>query len=587
MAERHLILCDGLPRASAPRAWWRAHQVPLEIGSGDDVHLALNQLTDRMCASAPDIAIDLLELAAFVYAADQAVTRGGTTKIDYGDDWRRHFRFEVPVRCLRVWTRPDVLQELAGALEFLTDDVYEFAFHRAESPRGSSSYLFDGSRGTKFDEVVLFSGGLDSLCGAVEEVLHKRRRVLLVSHRSATRVFARQQNLVAALRELAPAGREPAHVPVTINKGEEHNRDFTQRSRSFVFAAVAAVVARLSSRNRIRFYENGVTSLNLPVSPELVGARASRTTHPQSLTRFGRLFSLLFDAEFAVENPYQWRTKAEVLAELRQQGHADLAARTCSCVHVWGMEELCPHCGRCSQCVDRRLSALAADLSNADDPPSRYASDPLAGEREGPDLTFAERYVGVAREITGLTTPRAFAVRFPEVNAALVYAGCPPEEAMRRSHDLYRRHAEGVECGLGRAFTRVGVFDWRTFPPHSLLGVVQGRVAHPSPAPVAVTPERGLVVDEERLEVRLDGRSCFLGSTHEFRVMQHLARSSPGRFVPVQELIDEVWGGAKRTQNAVQQVVSNLRREFQQSGLTRIEIDGSQPGYYCLVVRSE
>lgn len=210
-------------------------------------------------------------------------------------------------------------RELIGALEFLTDDVYEFGFHTATNPRRPGSYLFEGAEGAAFDEVVLFSGGLDSLCGAVEEVLVRKRRVLLVSHRSATRVFARQQELFAALRERVPRrGRVPGHVPVTINKGEGRNREFTQRSRSFVFAAVGAVVARLAGLQGVQFYENGVTSLNLPVSPELVGARASRTTHPQALARFGRLFTLLFGAPFAVTNPCQWCTKAEMVGRLRR-----------------------------------------------------------------------------------------------------------------------------------------------------------------------------------------------------------------------------------------------------------------------------
>ena len=170
-----------------------------------------------------------------------------------------------------------------------------------------------------------------------------------------------------------------------------------------------------------------------------------------------------------------------MIRRLREQRHADLAALTCSCGHVWGAEEAHPHCGRCSQCVDRRLSALAAGLSDAEDPPGRYASDPLAGAREGPDLTLAERYVGVAREVTRLAMPRAFAVRFPEVNAALPYVGCPPEEAARACHLLHQHHAEGVERALQQAFAAVGVLNWQSLPPHSLLGIVQGRTIPPPP----------------------------------------------------------------------------------------------------------
>lgn len=254
---------------------------------------------------------------------------------------------------------------------------------------------------------------------------------------------------------------------------------------------------------------------------------------------------------------------------------------------MWGAEEEHPHCGRCSQCVDRRLSALAAELSDAEDPPSRYASDPLTGERDGPDLTLAERYVGVAREVARLTGPRPFAVRFPEVNAALGYAGCAPEEAARRCHDLYRRHAEGVERGISAAFKQVGVFDWQTLSPRSLLGIVQGRAAAPTEVPPPNAPvERGLVVDRTRFEVRLDGKPCRLGNHKEFAMIELLARRM-GQFVTVQDLVDEVWDGAKRTGNAVHQVASNLRRMLRSDGLTRVVIDGSSPGHYCLTLGPE
>ena len=33
--------------------------------------------------------------------------------------------------------------------------------------------------------------------------------------------------------------------------------------------------------NRVHFYENGIISLNLPVCAQVVGGRATRTTHPR------------------------------------------------------------------------------------------------------------------------------------------------------------------------------------------------------------------------------------------------------------------------------------------------------------------
>ena len=73
-----------------------------------------------------------------------------------------------------------------------------------------------------------------------------------------------------------------------MNKDKALGREYTQRTRSFLFAALGVTFARMSGLDRLRFYENGVVSLNLPPSPQVVGARASRTTHPRVLGGFTR-----------------------------------------------------------------------------------------------------------------------------------------------------------------------------------------------------------------------------------------------------------------------------------------------------------
>ena len=78
-----------------------------------------------------------------------------------------------------------------------------------------------------------------------------------------------------------------------INKGQEEAAEFTQRSRSLMFATLGFVVARMFGLNDLSFYENGVMSINLPIAEHVLGSRASRTTHPRVFTDFSRLFSLL------------------------------------------------------------------------------------------------------------------------------------------------------------------------------------------------------------------------------------------------------------------------------------------------------
>jgi 7-cyano-7-deazaguanine synthase in queuosine biosynthesis len=118
-------------------------------------------------------------------------------------------------------------------------------------------------------------------------------------------------------------------------------------------------MANLFGLNKIRMYENGVVSLNLPISAQLIGARASRTTHPQVLKGFGELFSLILEKLFLVENPFLWKTKSDVVKILVEASCADLIKYSASCSHVREMTTLHTHCGKCSQCIDRRIAVLA------------------------------------------------------------------------------------------------------------------------------------------------------------------------------------------------------------------------------------
>ncbi len=590
------VLCGELA-AGPPRAGAGPGPLRLAIGDGRrDVHLRLDQLTAAMRAGVPDVAADLLELAAYVYAADQAVTRGGTKGFDYGGRWRRAFRLAVPVRRPDVWGRPAVREALRDALVFLTDDDgYEFDFPEARRPRRPDAYLFDGcpAGGADVEEVVLFSGGLDSLCGAVDEVLVGRRRVALVSHRPSNPVYARQRALAGELKaRLGRPDLAPVHVAVTVNEGGPLNRDFTQRTRSFLFAAAAAVVARQVGLGRIRFYENGVTSLNLPISPQLTGARASRTTHPQALARLGKLFSLVFDAPFEVQNPYQWATKAELLSRLKALGHADLAARAVSCVRTREQSAEHPHCGRCSQCVDRRLSALAAGLSDAEDPPGGYRSDVLTGARAGTDLTLVERYVGSAFDLEGVGAAVAFAGGCGEVSHAVPYVGLAADAAAGAVFDLQRRHAEGVRRGVRAAAAgRLEDVVRQAFPADSLLGVVVGRAgggpaapaARPAATAAAAEAEGPFVVDPGRFEVRVRGLPpCPLGNTKEFALVERLWRAG-GTYLSVQTLRDDVWEGGEVEKNTVQKFASNARRMLREAGFAGVSLDGIRDHYRLVV----
>ncbi len=239
------------------------------------------------------------------------------------------------------------------------------------------------------DEVLLFSGGVDSLGGAVQAAILQNRHVALVSHRSNSKIFSRQEKLVRELRARC-RGNPPIHVPVWVHQRGSSGREHTQRSRTFLYAALAATVARVFGLSRIRFYENGVVGLNLPISEQAVGARATRTTHPQVLQGFSGLFSLLADTRFEVENPFLWMTKTEVIDLTGDAGFADLIQHSVSCMHTREQTHDQPHCGCCSQCVSRRFAALASRYASSD-PEQLYRVRPSDGRASGRCRPYSDR----------------------------------------------------------------------------------------------------------------------------------------------------------------------------------------------------
>lgn len=235
----------------------------------------------------------------------------------------------------------------------------------------------------KPEQVVMFSGGLDSLAGAIDEVVNQKRRVLLVTHKATSKLNKRYQTLEQMLAEKAD-GNAPPRISVRVHKTKELNHEYTQRSRSFLYVSIGATIAKMLGLNSVRFYENGVISLNLPVCAQVVGGRATRTTHPRVMKGFQDIVSLVAEGPFTVENPYIWKTKADVVKVITDAGCQDLIKHSMTCTHTWEMTNQHTHCGGCSQCIDRRFAVLAA---NADqhDPVDHYKFDVFTQSRDAQD----------------------------------------------------------------------------------------------------------------------------------------------------------------------------------------------------------
>lgn len=534
-----VIVCGD---AATPRGMAKVR--PLSLGDGPGrIKVEIDDIGRRMLARPPDVLVDLLEVAAYVYTADQIVGRGGDVGRKLASEWRRQLRFVIPVREPDRWNAPEVVASLERLLGFMSDDGMQFDFVHASAPVAPTSYFALGDQPAApaaVDEVVLFSGGLDSLTGAADRLSNESSRLLLVSHQSATKIANRQRELAGELSRRFP-GRV-LHVPVRIGKQGIKAVERTQRTRSFLFAALASVVGEIAGAGKVSLFENGIVSFNLPIASQVVGTAATRTTHPRVVHDLRSFLTTLLDREAAIENPYLWKTKGEVAGLLRESGHADLARRSVSCSNVHGMTTLHSHCGRCSQCLDRRFGTLSAGLGE-DDPQAMYEVDLLTGAREASlDRTMAESFVRHASDLREVGE-RAFMQQFGgEVARALpCVVGMQPTEVAQATLDLHRRHGASVTSVLEEGYRlHAAELAAQTLPSSCILRIVAGPegivTREPGRAFAAATAtedsrdfERSsrisLALDDKKQQILIEGLDP-LGGAKSFTLITALAELS-------------------------------------------------------------
>jgi hypothetical protein len=476
MSNEHVILCGGIqPAGSITNSAAGSLALDLWSEGKNNVTLRIEDIHARLLQDVPPVFLDLLEIATYVYCADQATFRGGIDVDTFGGHWRRKFRFHVPVRCFDIWRSEQVQILLRRTIDFLSDDTFEFTFYPATKTPSLQKYLgLTGVDAPKSppEQVIMYSGGLDSLSGAIKEAVVEKRKIVLVNHRPTPKLNGRLGMLQSLLDEKAGALR-PIHLRVRINKASEMNKEYTQRTRSFLYVSLGATVAKMLGLNSLRFYENGVVSLNLPVCAQVVGSRATRTTHPKTLKGFQDLLSLIAGQSFMVENPFAWETKSEIIRRLLNADCGPLIGPSTSCAHTWESTNEHSHCGVCSQCIDRRMSVVAAQ-ADAFDPINNYRADVFTESiPKDVDKIMVATYLERANRILAMRDSGQFIEEFPEVTRVMRFLGPNPDSVLERVFALYQRHAVEVTGAVKTMFSRhADRIISRTLPGDCLLRIV-------------------------------------------------------------------------------------------------------------------
>ena len=489
MASERYIVC-GDAKETVP-AQFEADALQLHLYGADDEHkitLEINDIRTQMYKEVPARFHDLLDIATYVFAADQSIERGAKDVETFGGNWRRRLHFVVPVSDVGFWRSNEVKQCLQATLGFLSDDHYEFEFVPITHRPSFQGFLNFNDKGAMLgfpEQVVMFSGGLDSLGGAVDEIVNQKRRVILVNHRPTQKLDKRYQAIREGLDAKAP-NNPPCHIRVTVHKQKWMNKEYTQRTRSFLFVSLGATIANMLGQSNVRFYENGVISMNLPVCAQVVGGKATRTTHPHVLHGFQQLLSMIADHPFTVENPFLWKTKGEVVDLIAKSGCPELIGPSISCTHTWEMTKEHSHCGTCSQCVDRRFSIIAAGADEYD-PLDQYGVDVFTQSREKnekvhEDKTLFASYLERANQVDRFTGANQFVARYGEIARALPYLNGDPGASAQRCYELYKRHSAEVNSVIDKMFTKHGqAIRQRTMPADAMM-----RIVYESNLPISV-----------------------------------------------------------------------------------------------------
>lgn len=348
-----------------------------KIGVGEDLlDFSISSASDIMRSNVRDLfssnnfilrhnPSDLLDFAMSIYSIDQIVSR---KKYGY-QGWSRHLKVHFPVADLGLWN--SVRSDIEQMLSFLSGDKWQFLFRQHSNVLPIQPVLTPNPN--NITKVSLFSGGLDSFISAVDLLGHNEK-VAFVSHYKSGSESPKQRALYSLLEtKYGQSAFLKNQFYVQPNqKHQKATKEDSSRARSFLFLVLGISVANSLGNNiELVIPENGLISLNIPLTQTRLSSHSTRTTHPFYLSLFKKVIQALGISN-PIINPYQFQTKGEMMLNCNdrvflQQHYAD----TLSCSHPDNSRFVSgsrpgKHCGYCVPCIIRQAAEHAAGRIKTD-----------------------------------------------------------------------------------------------------------------------------------------------------------------------------------------------------------------------------
>ncbi|HRI46976.1 MAG TPA: 7-cyano-7-deazaguanine synthase [Ignavibacteria bacterium] len=318
----------------------------------------------RFSEDTKSLSFDFFLIASTIYGIDNLITR-----YEYSiNGWTRELKVTFPVRNVAKWNASAKI--LNDALTFLTGDSWDISFEKLNvrsifKEKKKKKILYDKSN---YQFISLFSGGLDSLVGAVDllESLSSTKRLLLVSHFDSNSAGPNtdQRTLNSYLETIYKNKSDWIQAKVYLSHhdvdAEKIEIETSYRSRSILFIAIGSYLQNnVKNSNKLIIPENGTISLNYPMTPSRSSSLSTRTTHPYFFLKIQELFDQI-GIKCKLENPYSLLTKGEIVANCKNLTNLKgIYESSVSCSKSgrkmnWDRKTGTRHCGVCIPCIYRR-----------------------------------------------------------------------------------------------------------------------------------------------------------------------------------------------------------------------------------------
>lgn len=307
---------------------------------------------------------DLFVIGLSVFALDKRISRSY-----FPDAWTREIEVSIPVLEKDKWD--STCGKWNRLLSFLTGDIWKIEFRATSEEYGAHK---NPNRSkidiSKCDCVSLFSGGLDSFCGAIK-LLENGKSPVLVGHNEYPKLRYIQEKMVEDFRKNYESQSisflgftAGARAPMTIEGERLSKTENTSRGRSLLFLCAAISIAGIMGENvPVYIPENGFIGLNISLTNSRKGSCSTRTTHPFFLEGLCEILKSL-GIKNNIDNFFAYKSKREIVNLVSgTPSFVDNYKNTISCSHPCvarynrtGSREYPVNCGFCYPCLIRKAS---------------------------------------------------------------------------------------------------------------------------------------------------------------------------------------------------------------------------------------